>query len=302
MGSVGQQSEPRRGAFGLPGFVRTVYPVFRTHWIKSRMRIRPRYLAFVWLAPIVLLAGCGTTRMTDTARSATEMLLVSQAVDNAVMQIDFSPLAGRTVFLDPTALSEKDVVDRGYLISLVRQQLAGAGALLQDEKPRAEYVVEVRSGGLGTDRHSMLIGTPAVQLPSLLPGMPTNLPEIALIKRNDQRGVAKVAVFAYNRITGRALWQSGTVEAISLAKDTWLFGAGPFSRGSIRKRTELAGEPLPTIPPALFWGEPAAPPNIGPLGEQFFPNHLAPPPPPPVPASLLGVTGAAALGDKPVAR
>ena len=97
----------------------------------------------------------------------------------------------------------------------------------------------------------MLVGTPAVQLPSVLPGIPTNLPEIALMKKSDQRGVAKIAVFAYNRVTGRAVWQSGTAEATSQVKDTWVFGAGPFSRGTIRKRTELAGEPLADHPNAL---------------------------------------------------
>jgi hypothetical protein len=228
------------------------------------------------------------------------MLLVSQAADNAVAQIDFSPLTNRTVFLDATAVSDQHVIDKGYLVSLVRQQLVAAGALIQDDKQRAEFVVDLRTGGLGTDRHSMLLGTPAVQLPSVVPGLPTNVPEIALMKKNDQRGVAKVAVFAYCRTTGRALWQSGTVEATSEVKDTWVFGAGPFSRGTIRKRTELAGEPLPTIPTDLFGTE--KPPPRDPLGEQFFPNYAAPAPPPVVPAGLLGVTGVAPLGDKPVAR
>jgi hypothetical protein len=251
----------------------------------------------------LLPLGCGTTRMTDSTRAATEMLLISQAADNAIAQIDFTPLAGKTVFLDATGIPEKDVVDRGYLISLVRQQLAACGALIQDEKPRAEYVVDLRSGGLGTDRHSMLVGTPAVQLPSVMPGIPTSLPEIALLKKNDQRGVAKIAVFAYSRITGRALWQSGTVEAESRTKDTWLLGAGPFTRGSIRRRTELAGEPLPTIP-TIFGGPQQQPvqPAGGPLGEQYFPNSDAPAPPPPVPGGLLGLTGASAVGERPVAR
>jgi hypothetical protein len=193
-------------------------------------------------------------------------------------------------------------VDRGYVISLVRQQLVGAGALVYEEKARAEYIVDLRSGSLGTDRHSMLLGTPAVQLPSLMPGIPTNIPEIALMKKSDQRGVAKVAVFAYSRITGRALWQSGTVEAESRAKDTWVFGAGPFSRGSIRRRTELAGQPLPAIP-TIFGGEPSPPQhNTGPLGEQYFTNSDVPPPAPSIPGSLAGVTGVAALANKPVAR
>ncbi|MCE9566103.1 MAG: hypothetical protein K8U57_29125 [Planctomycetes bacterium] len=249
---------------------------------------------------VPFLAGCGTTRMTDTARSATEMLLVSQAADKAVVQIDFTPLSGKTVFLDASSIPEKDL-DKGYLVSLIRQQLLSTGALLHDEKPRAEYVVELRSGGLGTDRRSMLLGTPAVQLPSVVPGIPTSVPEIALLKKNDQRGIAKIGVFAYSRVTGRALWQSGTVEAESRVNDTWVFGAGPFTRGSILKRSELAGEPLPTIPTTIFGGN-THPTTTNPLGEQYFPNSQMPLPSPVIPAGLLGVTGAAVLADKPVVR
>lgn len=263
------------------------------------MRLRLKRL-FVGLPLTFLLAGCGTARMTDSPRAATEMLLISQAADNAVAQIDFTPLAGRTVFLDASGVSDKEV-DRGYLISLVRQQLLGSGALVYDEKPRTDYIVELRSGGLGTDRHSMLLGTPAVQLPSVVPGIPTSIPEIAIMKKNDQRGVAKIAVFAYSRITGRALWQSGTIEAESRLKDTWVFGAGPFSRGSIRRRTELAGEPLPQI--STIFGSETDPPPPNPLGEQYFPYYVnTPVPPPTIPGGLLGVTGAAAIGSKPVAR
>ena len=61
------------------------------------------------------------------------MLLVSQAADNAVAQIDFSPLTEKTVFLDASGI-EKEVIDKGYLVSLIKQQLVAAGALLQDEK------------------------------------------------------------------------------------------------------------------------------------------------------------------------
>ncbi len=248
----------------------------------------------------LFLAGCGTTRTTDTTRSATEMLLVSQAADNAVAQIDFSPLAGRTVFLDSSGIPEKEVADKGYLVSLVRQQILANGAFLEDDKQRAEYIVDIRSGGLGTDRHTMLVGTPAVQLPTVVPGLPTNIPELSVMKKNDQRGVAKIAVFAYNRITGRALWQSGTVEATSQAKDTWVLGAGPFSGGTIRKRTELAGEPLPTIP-SLFGSHPHEP-QTSPLGEQFFPDAQTPGAKRVIPAAILGVTGAAPLGETPVVR
>ncbi|HEV3437237.1 MAG TPA: DUF6655 family protein [Gemmata sp.] len=260
----------------------------------------PRPLHSRLFAGIALGAclGCGTIRMTDSTRSATEMLLVSQSADQAVAQIDFSPLAEKTVFLDASGI-DKDLVDKGYVMSLVRQQMLASGALLQDDKTRAEFIVDLRIGSLGTDRHSMLVGTPAIQLPSVVPGLPTNIPELAVMKKNDQRGVAKVAVFAYNRITGRALWQSGTAESVSREHDTWLLGAGPFSHGTIRQQMELAGEPIPSLPDVIKGGRPAQP--VLP-GEQVYLNSQIPPPPPPVPSGVMGVTGAAIIADKPVIR
>jgi hypothetical protein len=187
--------------------------------------------------------GCGTTRMTDTQRTATEQLLISNAVDQTVSQLDFRFLAGKNVFLDPQYLD--DVADRGYLVSSLRQQLLACGCILQEDRAKATYVVEARSGGAGTDRHSLLIGVPQMTVPTFVPGQPSQIPEIPLAKKTDQQGVSKVAVFAYNRVTGQRLWQSGTVEAISTARDTWVLGAGPFRKGTILHGTEFAGEQIP---------------------------------------------------------
>ena len=178
MGESNSGVAPRRGGGIVPSLLYQAGSIM-TRTNKGRTRSA--------LLLVILMTGCGTTRMTDSQRAATEMLLVSQAADNAVAQIDFSPLVGKTVYLDATGI-EKEVIDRGYLVSIVKQQLVAAGALLHEDKMRAEYIVDLRSGGLGTDRHSVLVGTPAVQLPSVLPGIPTNLPEIALVKKSDQRG------------------------------------------------------------------------------------------------------------------
>ncbi|MCS7305610.1 MAG: hypothetical protein NZ602_10955 [Thermoguttaceae bacterium] len=197
--------------------------------------------------------GCGTTRWTDTSRTATEQLLLSDAIDRAVSQVDFRALAGRTVYLD--AQPVQGLTDAPYLISTVRQQLLASGCILKEKREEAEYVVELRAGALGTDRHDILFGIPATQLPSvfLLNGIPTNIPEIPFIKRTQQQGVAKIAVFAYNRTTGRPAWQSGVVAAQSKAKSTWVFGAGPFQRGTIYEGTAFAGSKLdvPLIYPGL---------------------------------------------------
>jgi hypothetical protein len=243
-------------------------------------------------------AGCGTTRVSDTQRTATEQLLVSNAVDQAVSQLDFRVLAGKPVYFDAQYLAGS--IDRGYVVSSLRQHLLASGCILQEDRPQATYVVEARSGGIGTDRHQVLIGVPEMNVPSLLPGQPTLIPEIPLAKRTDQKGVAKLAVFAYNRRTGRPVWQSGVVRMVSTSKDTWLLGAGPFRQGTIGEGTEFAGEPvrIPQIPFALLGGK-------APGGTQPLPaievtraaSWTEPPPdpeswtiPPPAPQSLFRLT------------
>src|SRR5947209_7367629 len=177
--------------------------------VQQRLRhIRPVCALRLAVAGVLgLAAGCGTTRMTDTQRTATEQLLVSNAIDQAVSELDFRELAGKTVFFDPQYL--EGVVDRGYLVSSLRQQLLASGCVLQDERARANYVVEVRAGGVGTDRHALLVGIPQMNVPTFVPGQPSQIPEIPFAKKTDQEGVAKIAVFAYNRQTGQPVWQSG---------------------------------------------------------------------------------------------
>jgi len=203
---------------------------------------------YLWVALVLaaLCPGCGTTRRTDTTRTATEQMLLSDAVDRAISRIDFGLLAGKEVYLDGTYLGS--AVDKEYITSTLRQHMLACGCVLKDKKEDASLVVEVRSGVVGTDRNDLLFGTPAttVSLGALspLPGTPTMVPEIALAKRTDQMGVAKIAVFAYERESGVPVWQSGSDIVASRSRDLWVFGAGPFQRGTIYDGPKFAGEEL----------------------------------------------------------
>lgn len=199
-------------------------------------------MRLVYLCSIVLAVsavGCGTTRWSDSSRTATEQLLISTAVDRAVDNMDFRPLADKYVYLDPQFL---DCVDNRYVVSTLRQHMLSEGCILMPDAVSADLVVEVRSGGVGTDHHDVLVGIPAISVPGgTTAGVPSAIPEIPFAKSTSQRGVAKLSCFAYNRETGQAVWQSGVFPVVSTAKDSWFLGTGPFQRGTIYDGTHFAG-------------------------------------------------------------
>lgn len=188
------------------------------------------------------LVGCGTTRSSDTLRTATEQLLISDAVDRAIQAVNLTPLAGQTVYLDDSRLA--DVVDKNYIVSTLRQHMLASGCILRDSRDQADFVVEARAGAVGTDRNDLLFGIPATNVPQLVPlqGVPTAIPEVPLAKRRDQRGVAKISMFAYQRQTGKPVWQSGLAIHESSSNDVWLFGTGPFQHGTIYEAPTVAAQ------------------------------------------------------------
>ncbi len=210
------------------------------------------FLRLVLCFTVVLttLVGCGTSRWTDTSRTATEQLLISDAIDRAVSRLDLRALAGKTVFLDDSPI--RGMTDSAYLSSTIRQHLLASGAILKENKAEADYVLEVRAGAIGTDRHDVTYGIPPINVPTLIPppvpGVPNQLPEVPIAKKTQQRAVVKIALFAYNRNTGRPVWQSGTIPVETDVRAMWLLGAGPFVRSKTGNKLMVAGDVLP-LPP-----------------------------------------------------
>ena len=200
----------------------------------------PRFIALLLGC---LAAGCGTTRISDTTRTATEQLLLSDAIDRAVESLDVQTLTGQSVYLDDSKIGSA-IVDREYLVSSIRQHMLASGCILKATREEADFVVEARAGALGTDRNDLLFGIPATNVPQVVPlaGVPAAIPEIPFAKRSIQRAVAKLAVFAYHRETGEPVWQSGLAMSESSSQGFWVLGAGPFHKGSIYNGTKLPGQ------------------------------------------------------------
>lgn len=210
---------------------------------------RFRIPAFAAVLVAVCISGCGTT----TKRLATEQLLISDAVDQAVEEIDFGYLQDQDVFLDAKYLKSGQgtgFANTDYIISSIREQLAAAGCRVWDERKDARIIVEPRVGALGTDGHEVTYGIPqtgqfssAAAAIGSAPIVPA-IPEISFGRSDQQQGVAKIVLYAYDKETKIAIWQSGVRKSESTSNSTWVLGAGPFQKGTIHDGYRFAGKQL----------------------------------------------------------
>ena len=185
------------------------------------------------ISSILIAGGCATSTKTNTARTASEQILLSSAIDRSLSNVHFNHVAEKSVFVDDKYL---DSVDKGYLIGSVRHKVLNAGGRLVAEAAKADIVLEVRSGGVGTDMEESFVGIPSLGLP----GLPVELPEVKLISKDTQKGTAKIGIVAYNPATGESVGLGGESTALSDNENLYVLGVGPFKSGAVKEQMDSA--------------------------------------------------------------
>jgi Family of unknown function (DUF6655) len=175
-------------------------------------QIRPLFLVLLAIGT----AGCSYIRETQPERTATEQLLISTAADHAIENLDVAFAPGTKVWFDA---SQFEAYDKGYALGALRTHLLRQGAALVPERKTADAVVEVRAGALAIDNSSNLVGLPAFQVPVPLAGT-FGLPELAVLKRNEQVGIAKLALTVYDAKDGHYVDAVGPAYGLSW-KNRW---------------------------------------------------------------------------------
>jgi hypothetical protein len=215
------------------------------------MRLHPERLCAGLLA---ICLGCTSAQTSNTARTATEQLLISNAIDQSLDKVDFRPFAGQAVYLEEKYV---DSVDKQYLIASVRHRILRGGGKLVDKVDAADVVLEPRSGGIGTTASSSFLGVPEIVLPGML-----TLPEVRFFTRSRQAGYAKVGLAAYDPKTRQSLGAGGVSVAQSDDSNYYVVGVGPFQSGSLkaeiaRTTTGQAAVVRDRVPPlVVFDGRP----------------------------------------------
>jgi len=178
------------------------------------------------------LSGCTSSVTSNTARTAKEQLLLSDAVERSLRKVDFRPLGGQQVFVEEKYL---ECVDKPFVLGSVRHQIMRHGGRIVDAADTADVVMELRSGGVGTDTAESFLGTPEIALPGML-----TVPEIRLTERKTQYGYAKIGMVLYDAKTREVLGDGGLALAQSDDSNWYAFGVGPIQRGSLKHSVSAA--------------------------------------------------------------
>lgn len=173
-------------------------------------------IAILMLAAAV--GACSTTRDTQPPRAATEQLLLSSAADRAARQLILGIPAAKKVYFEAQYM---DGYDSKYAIGAIRDSLLKQGIRLINSRADADVIVEARLGALSIDERRQLFGVPDTELPVPLAGQ-LKTPEIALFKRHQWKGIAKMAVTAYDAKSGALIDSSGPRYGSSHKTD-WVF-------------------------------------------------------------------------------
>ncbi len=209
----------------------------------------------------VLAIGCATGSTSNTARTSTEQLLLANAIDQSLDKVSFTNFAGTNVFLQEKYV---ECVDKNYVIASTRHRLLAAGAHLVDSADKADVVLEMRSGAVGTNSDTSFIGTPEIALPGML-----TIPEIKLAERRKQQAIAKIGMVAYDPKTNAVLGTGGTTLSASVDNNWFVAGVGPYQTGALKNEvhnstTGIAARPQGHIPVRVAFSTPPKAPAESP--------------------------------------
>lgn len=207
-----------------------------------------RFLGLFVLSLAASCLGCATVKESDTARTGIEQLLISSAVDQSLDRVDLQPISGAKVFVKSDLL---DCVDKNYVIVGLHSRLLANQCVLVDKAEDADVVLEVASGGVGTDRTDLTVGTPEVPL-----GLMGSVPKLTVFERKRAMGTAKLVVVATDAKTKQTVINNGYALARSDHQFWSALGSGPVMSGSVVEQLEEhTGKTESVMPTAIVAGK-----------------------------------------------
>ena len=175
-----------------------------------------RFMTIRWFVCCLLalfISGCAFSRPpSQTARTATEQLLLSQAIERSLHDLSVPLPEGSTVVVETVGLAVPPTAfipsDLNYARDTVAGRFGQLGFRIHPQKEEAKYIARVLVQSLGTVQGETFLGMPSVAILAIA------VPELTLYKAQFQSGYMRYSIDIYEAATGRSIrstpWYTGS--------------------------------------------------------------------------------------------
>lgn len=155
------------------------------------------------------VTGCELPRdVTKTPRSATEQLLLSQALDRTLFDLFIPVSLQEPLVLEVTGLQSGYASSSGgdllFVKDVVSARLGGLGYRMVNSESDASFIVRVVVQSFGTNQSTTFFGMPPIQ--SVL--IPFSLPQLTLYQNLSQDGYIRYSLDVVERASGRLFYST----------------------------------------------------------------------------------------------
>ena len=182
-------------------------------------------ILFAAMAVSLLLTGCTSPWVTNTARSAIEQYLLAITIERMTEHAGLERYKGKKIFFDYTYLAPQ--TDKEYVKGRLEMIVSKSDCLIVAKQEEADVMIQPLCGVLATDHDTFLIGTPALPIP--VPSCDINIviPEIPIFKIYNRRAYGRMAFNVFDAKTRKCLDTVPFVNASSYFKN-WVILLIPF--------------------------------------------------------------------------
>ena len=182
-------------------------------------------ILFAAMAVSLLITGCTSPWVTNTARSAIEQYLLAITIERMTEHAGLERYKGKKIFFDYTYLAPQ--TDKEYVKGRLEMIVSKSDCLIVAKHEEADVMIQPLCGVLATDHDTFLIGTPALPIPVPYCDINIVIPEIPIFKIYNRRAYGRMAFNVFDAKTRKCLDTVPFVNASSYFKN-WIILLIPF--------------------------------------------------------------------------
>ena len=182
-------------------------------------------ILFVAVAVSLLITGCTTPWVTNTARSAVEQYLLAITIERMTQHSGLERYKGKKVFFDYTYFAPQ--TDKDYAKGRLEMIVSKYDCTIVAKQDQAEIMIQPLCGVLATDHDTFFFGIPPLPIPVPYCSLNIVIPEIPIFKLYNRRAYGRLAFNVFDAKTRKCLDTIPFINSSAYYKN-WVILLVPF--------------------------------------------------------------------------